>query len=307
MPKAAKQAADYIMPLYVNGLEGRMLRLPPINKKREILFLYGSHSSLERWWGLAQELNKLGAVTMPDFPGLGGMTPLYKIGKQATIDDLADYLASFFKLKYRNKKITVVGMSLGFVVVTRMLQKYPELTKRVELLVSVVGFVHGRDLIFSRTRLLIYKAFSRIFARKWPAIFFRYTVLQSFFIRFGYHHTHNAKEKFAEISGDEFQRSMDMEVKLWHTNDVRTQFKTYLEIFSLDNTKKHVDLPVYHVAAKNDRFFDNVKVEEHMRQVFSSFELFYTAAPNHAPTIIDDPKQAAPYMPDKLRRKINNF
>jgi pimeloyl-ACP methyl ester carboxylesterase len=305
--KAAKDPADYILPLYINGLEGRMLKLPASNnKKREILFLYGSHSSLERWWGLALELNKLGAVTMPDLPGFGGMTSLYKIGQKPTLDNLADYLASLIKLKYRNKKVTILAMSLGFVIATRMLQRYPELTKKVDFLISVVGFAHHEDFIFPKRKLLLFKIVSKVFARKWPSKAFRYTVLQPPIIRFGYHRTFNAKEKFAAVSGDEFRRTMDMEIKLWHSNDIRTQFQNYLDMFSLDNTKKRVNLPVYHVAAKKDRYFNNVKVEEHMRRIFNDFEAFYTKAPNHAPTIIATTKEAAPFIPPALRRIINS-
>src|SRR5438105_15114146 len=121
--KPAKDPADYILPLYMNGLSGRMLHLPAPRgkKKREILFVYGQHSSLERWWGLALTLNRYGAVTVPDLPGFGGMTSFYKIGQEADVDTLADYLAAFFKLRYRQKKVTVAAMSLGFVIVTRML------------------------------------------------------------------------------------------------------------------------------------------------------------------------------------------
>ena len=58
---ATNNAADYIYPLKMNGLRGRMLRMPPpAGKKREILYVYGHHSSLERWWGLVQELNQYG-------------------------------------------------------------------------------------------------------------------------------------------------------------------------------------------------------------------------------------------------------
>ena len=294
---------DFIVPLNINGLEGRMLRLPALRKSHgDILFIYGQHSSLERWWGIAQELNKLGAVTVPDLPGLGGMTPLYKIGKPATIDNMADYLAAFIKLKYRNKKLTIAAMSLGFVIVTRMLQKYPELTKKVNILVSIVGFAHGSDLIFSKKRLFIYKNVSRIFARKWPAIIFRYIALQPVFLRLIYHRTHNAKEKFELMSGDEFKRTMDTEIELWHINDVRTQFSNYLEMFSLDATKIQVNLPVYHVAAKKDRFFNNARVEEHLSRIYSDFQIFYTKVPNHAPTVIATAKDAAPFIPPALRR-----
>src|SRR3712207_1180020 len=99
MAKITRDPADYIEPLNINRLEGRMLRLPAPDTKqaagREILFVYGHHSSLERWWGLIQALNRYGAVTMPDLPGFGGMDSFYKIGKKPTIDNLADYVAAF--------------------------------------------------------------------------------------------------------------------------------------------------------------------------------------------------------------------
>jgi hypothetical protein len=108
------------------------------------------------------------------------------------------------------------------------------------------------------------------------------------------------------MSGDEFRRTMDMEVQLWHMNDVRTQFKHYLEMFSLDMTTKRINLPVYHVAAKKDRYFNNVRVEEHMRRIFSDFEIFYSKTPNHAPTVIATANDAAPFMPPALRRRMQN-
>jgi pimeloyl-ACP methyl ester carboxylesterase len=305
MSEQRQEPADFIVPLNINGLEGRMLRLPARTKtNRELLFIYGSHSSIERWFGLAQELNKLGAVTMPDLPGFGGMTPLYKINKTASIDDLADYMAAFFKLKYKNKKVTVVSMSLGFVIVTRMLQRYPQLTKNVDILISIVGFTHKEDFNFTPGRLRVYHFASHIIARKWPARLFRAVALRPFVLRTVYHRTHNAKEKFADVAGDEFKRTMDIEIDLWHSNDVRTQFQNYLDMFSLDNTQRPIPLPVYHVAAKKDRYFNNVKVEEHMRKIFTDFQMFYTAAPNHAPTVIATAKEAAPFIPAELRKVI---
>lgn len=301
--KIDKDSADYIVPLYIHGLEGRMLRLPASKKNnREILFVYGSHSNLERWWGLVQQFNKYGAVTMPDLPGLGGMTSMYKIGKQPTVDNLAEYLASFIKLKYRNKKLTIVGLSLGFVIATRMLQRYPELSKKVELVISIVGFSHYQDFHFSRTRFQVYRLAGRIFSRKLPAFIFRYTALQPFVLKMAYHRTRNAKEKFAEMTGDDFDMTMDMEIRLWHQNDVRTQFKTYLEMFKLNNTHKQVNLPVHHVTVKNDRYFDMNRVEENMRRAFTNFTLYYTNSENHAPTVIATAEEAAGYMPPALRR-----
>src|SRR6266536_475449 len=85
MAKKASNPADFIVPLDVNGLSGRMLHMPaPKGKGAEILIIYGQHSSLERWWGLMQYINHYGAVTMPDLPGFGGMESFYKLGKKPT-------------------------------------------------------------------------------------------------------------------------------------------------------------------------------------------------------------------------------
>src|SRR5690349_17907325 len=102
--------AEYIVPLNMNGLKGRLLRLPPKkNKKREILLVYGHHSSLERMYSIAQVLNAYGAVTLPDLPGFGGMDSFYKIKEKPDIDTMADYLASVVKLRYKGRRITILG------------------------------------------------------------------------------------------------------------------------------------------------------------------------------------------------------
>lgn len=304
--RTEKQPADFILPLYINGLEGRMLKMPaPKGKKREILFIYGQHSSLERWFGLAQELNRYGALTMPDLPGFGGMQPLYKIGKPATIDNLAEYLATFIKLKYRNKKVTIVAMSMGFVVVTRMLQRYPSLVKKVDLLISIVGFAHKDDFVFKRRTMWLFIKMTRFMSWRIPAWFYKHLVLRPSVIRYVWRHSPNAKDKLDDIAGDEFERTMDVEVRLWRDNDPRTHMKTYVEMLSLNNCKVQIPLPVWHVAVKQDRYFDNVKVEEHLRQIFADFNVIYADLSTHAPTIIADAKTAAPLIPRKLRQLLN--
>lgn len=305
MPKTADEPADYIVPLYMNGLSGRMLVLPD-NKKtgREVLFVYGQHSSLERWWGLVQALNDLGRVTMPDLPGFGGMTSLYKIGLDASIDNLADYLAAFIKLRYKRQKVTIFGMSLGFVIVNRMLQRYPDLVNKVDNLVSVVGFAHRDDFIFSRKRHFFYRWASYLFSKKITAGLFRLLFLQPFYLRLVYAKSYNAREKFAKLSGDQFNKTMDMEIHLWKINDVRTQMRTGYEMLSLDDTKIRVDLPVHHVASRKDRYFNNIRVEEHLRRVYRDFSIYFTKDPNHAPTIIADKKAAAPFVPPGLKRRL---
>lgn len=151
-----------------------MLAMPsPPKKKREILIIYGLHASLERMIGMAEDLNQYGGVTLPDLPGLGGMDSFYKIGEKPSLDNMADYLATFVKMRYRRKKVTIVGMSFGFVIVTRMLQKYPELRSKVNTVVSVVGFVHKDDFHFSRKKYLFFRYGASFFSNRLPALFMK--------------------------------------------------------------------------------------------------------------------------------------
>lgn len=304
--KTAKDPADYILPLYMNGLHGRMMCLPaPKNKKRELLFIYGQHSSLERWWGVAQALNKYGAVTIPDLPGFGGMDSLYKIGQKATIDNLADYLAAFLKLRYKRKKVIIVGMSLGFPIVTRMLQRYPDLTKKVDMLVSVVGLCHKDDFVFTPVQMRRYRFGARLFATRIGSAFYQNVFASPVFIRNVYKFSKYAKDKLQGKGAEEFQKAIEAEVILWKINDIRTQMRTNVEMMTLDNTKKKVGLPVYHVSVDSDRYFNNVKVEEHMRLVFPEFNMYTSTMESHAPSYIADMESAAAFLPKKLTRILS--
>ncbi|HVX47933.1 MAG TPA: alpha/beta hydrolase [Candidatus Saccharimonadales bacterium] len=304
--KSIKTAADFISPLTINGLNGRVMRLPaPKGKKRDILLAYGQHSSLERWWGLAQALNQYGAMTVPDLPGFGGMDSLYKIGKPATIDNLADYLKDFIDANYKKRKVTLVGMSLGFPIATRMLQKYPEMIGRVDMLISVVGFCHYDDFVFPKRQQRFYKYASRFLSLRWTSAFYQHVFAAPWFIRRAYKHSRVAKEKFEGKDDAELKETIEAETILWKINDIRTQMRTNHEMFTLDNTDQHIDLPVWHVAVDKDRYFDNRSVAKHMRQTFSSFEMFTSHVESHAPSIIADMESAAAYLPDKLTKIIN--
>ena len=304
--ESEQNPADYIEPLYINGLNGRMMYLPASGKvKREILVLYGHHALLERWWGLVQNFNEFGNVTMPDIPGFGGMDSFYKIGQKATIDNYADYLAAFIKMRYKRKRVSIVAISFGFLVVTRMLQRYPDLCDRVDFLVSAAGFMRGDDFLFSRSRFLAYKYACKLFNIRPLAFVFRYTALTGPVLRLAYARTNNAKEKFAQAdSPDQFNRMMDMEIKLWQKNDVRTYMRTSLELLTVDNCKVSVNVPVWHIYTKNDHFFDHTIVEQHMRVVFSGFNGIPIKLRSHTVSVLADKAEAADLVPTALKRAI---
>lgn len=299
-----------IKPLNMNGLNGRMLRMTAPSglrtHKREILLVYGHHSSLERMYGIAEALNEYGAVTTPDFPGCGGMESFYKIGMKPNLDSMADYLASFVKLQYRNKTFTIVGMSLGFVIATRMLQRYPELVNKVDMLISVVGFTHKYDFNLSKARLTMYRVFSKFFSYKLPSMFFYNVFLHPTVIRTVYSKTHNAKKKFENLSAEELNQSLEFEVRLWRNDDPRTYMLMGLEMLNVDNCGKQIDVAVHHISVANDQYFDHSVVEQHMRIIFSDFTDHEAIIPNHAPSILATKEEAGPFVPRSIRKLLEN-
>lgn len=301
----AKNLADYITPLRMNGLRGRMLYAPaPKNKKRDILLIYGHHASIERMIGLVETLNKYGAVTLPDLPGFGGMESFYKIGQKPTVDNLADYLAAFVKLRYKRKRVTIIAMSFGFVVVTRMLQKYPELAKKVNVLVSVVGFSHKADFKFPRHTLIAIKTMAFTFSRRPIAWVTKHLILTGPNIRYAYRAVADKHSKFKDANSEEQAKRINFEVKLWQDNDIRTHMFTLRQMFQLDLCNAQVDLKLYHVGVKKDRYFDNHVVEQHLRVIYKEFENVPTKMALHAPTVVATANEAAPFIPDYLRKVI---
>jgi len=296
-----KIPAEYIVPLNMNGLRGRMLKVPANqNKKREFLVVYGHHTSLERMYGFADFLRDYGSVTIPDLPGFGGMDSFYKIHEKPDLDTLADYLASFIKLRFRNKQVTIVGFSTGFLIVTRMLQRYPKLCDQVDILVSLAGFASHEDFVFSKTRKRFYRHVPRLFERRLTAVFFRNVLLHPTLLKLFYKHTYNAREKFDGLDDSNIGSMTKFEIQLWRTNDVRTYMKTTREMFNADNTKQKVPLNVWQVAIPADKYFDEKRTEKHLKMIFKKVTVVKADQKRHMPIVLADKSAAAPYFPPKL-------
>lgn len=301
-----KQPIDYIVPLNMNGLQGRMLRLPARRKtSKEILVVYGHHAMLERWWGLIENLHHYGNVTMPDLPGFGGMDSFRQIGVKPGLDQFADYLAAFIKLRYRHKRIKIVGISYGFVVATRMLQRYPELVKQVDLLVSAIGFAHYDDFRYTTTRRRLYRLLTWAVAHRPIAFLFKTLGLNPVMLRTLYARTYNGRHKFKHITDDtEFDRLMAMESRLWAVNDVTTHMLTANEFLALDNCKAQIALPVEHIYTKSDHYFDTHRVEQHLSVIFSRVITHEAKLDQHVTSVIAPKKDAGRLLPATIRRKL---
>lgn len=297
--------AEFVLPLNMNKLRGRMLYLPAKKgKKREILFVYGHHASLERYFAHAQVLNDYGSVTIPDLPGFGGMQSFYKIGEKPNLDTLADYLATFVRWRFKRKKITLIGYSVGFLIITRMLQKYPDIAKKVDLLISGAGYAHHEDFKFSRSRLIFYRLIARIFSYPVSSWWFRYFVLNTLSIRLLYIRTFNAKKRYKYLNDEQKAALAEFDIRLWHENDLRTYMAVSTEMFNVNNCTIQVDLPVWHTYVSNDHYFNNRLVEQHMRVIFKDFHKVKVNLKQHATDIIADKKTSAPLLPKEIRAQL---
>ncbi len=303
---ANSKIKNSITALHMNNLNGRMMYLPAKNqKKREILVLYGLHACLERMSGIAEVLNGYGTVTVPDLPGFGGMDSFHKIGEKPTLDAYADYLAAFIKLRYKKSQVTIVATSFSFLIVTRMLQRYPELTKKVGLLVSFVGLLHRDDFHVKPAIYWTYRAMAKTFGGRIGSTVFRYVILQPLVIRSIYLLVSKTHPKLRGASHPEQKKRIDFEIKLWQMNDVRTRMAVMKAMLTADLCGQSIKLPVYHVSVAGDFYFDNKIVEQHMRIVYSDFEDIPVKVTVHAPTVIATAKEAAPFIPPRLRRLLS--
>ena len=297
--------AEYITPLHMDGMHGRMLHMPASGKKkREILLLYGHHASIERMQGLAEVLRPYGNVTLPDLPGFGGMDSFYVTGRKPTLDNLADYLAAFIKMRYKRRRISILAMSFGFAVVARMLQRNPDIAKRVDVLVSIVGFAHGSDFKFSGWSYYGMRYGSTIFSQRIPAWIAQNLILRGPIIRATYKLVENSNPKLRGATPEEIKKRIDFEIKLWQCNDIRTYMDTTITMFTLDLLGEKVSLPVHHVQVDIDRYFDNERVVMHFAQIFDKVSVVKSKMDGHAPTVVATAKEAAPFVPAKIRKLL---
>lgn len=288
----------------MNGLHGRMLRIKPKRRKtKEILVVYGQHASLERTFGIAQTLNKYGGVTIPDLPGFGGMQSFYRIHEKPNIDNLADYLASFVKLRYKNRRVTIVGISFGFAVVTRMLQRYPEIAKKVDLLVSVVGFVHQEDFIFKRQNYFVLRYGSSLFSHSLSSWIAKNLFLRPAVLRTIYKLSSPKNPKMRTLDIQERDNRIAYEIHLWKINDLRTYMFVNNHMLRLNLCKQQVDLPVQHVAMPEDKYFNNEVVEQHLGVIYKNVNVLTSKLPSHMTTLATD-QDALNFIPPALRRLL---
>ncbi|MCY3804664.1 MAG: alpha/beta hydrolase [Candidatus Saccharibacteria bacterium] len=302
---------QHLKPLVIDGLRGRLWRANALNKKHGnhlIVIIYGHHASLERNQGLLQYLRHFGEVLALDLPGLGGMDSFYKINKKPTLDNYAIYLNNVLKKQLTpDKNFTLMGFSLGFLIASQFLKKYPQQSPRVNLLISLVGFLSGQRLIFSPIRRKLYLLGATLISQRFIAGGFRYVILNRFVLRYFYATTKLAKSKFKNLTKAQKRQLLVMETHLWHCNDVRTWAYTAKFMLTANLLDYQINGHLYHIATQGDQFLDNQANLMDLKKVYKRVDYASVNLPSHAPTVIATEKEASLLMPASLILHFKNF
>lgn len=304
MNKKRPTRSKYIKSLYMNGLHGRMLRLPPpADSQREILIVYGQRNSLEQLQNFAKKLNKHSGVTIADLPGFGGMQSFTKIGEKPSIDNFAAYLASFIKLRYKNRKVTIIGLAYGFAVITRALQRYPELSNKIELLISLGGFVHNEDLVISKPTRVAVRISTGVMSLRLPAWLAYNLALRPSAIRLASIVAQGTNPDSANASSEEIQQGVNNTVRKWRGQDFQTYSYTSKEILKLNLCSQQVNIELDHVNSIKHHYNNSV-LEQHLNVIYKKVRLHNhskrSLKSNVAPDVV-----SGLHLPYQLARKLS--
>lgn len=284
-----------VQTINIGGLRGRMLQLPSSRgKHRNILLIYGLHSSIERMYTSALFLNRFGAVTMPDLPGFGGMDSFYKIGKEPSLDSYADFLYTFLKSQKLTSDITLVSMSFGSLISTRLFQKYPETTKYITDYVAVVGWGRPSDFALPwLVRGVLSPVLTRLFSTRVGAFIVSRLVFNPLSLRIMFALFRLFNPKYQHALSEQRKAAQAMELELWQNNDARTKFYTWNLIRNYDLTKNGppIKLSIINMYTDTDQYFDRRRVEESLKLLYTDYRGSVVHTAVHAPSVLGPPEE----------------
>ena len=122
-----------------------------VGKGSDLIMLHGWGHDLSTWWGVVDFLKNDFTLWLIDLPGFGrSAIP----EKTLTLDDCADEIAKFIKIK-KIKKPVLLGHSFGGSVVIKLTSKYPHLISK--LILEASAGIRPKPTIFNRLSFLISK------------------------------------------------------------------------------------------------------------------------------------------------------
>lgn len=273
------------------GMTGRLATYKArTNTKRVIYMISGMHTSHERMSPIAHYFSKYGTVIAPDLPGVGGMDSFFTVNQEFSLNSYADFLYDFFKqqkIKSTNKP-TIVGMSFGFLVLTRMLQRHPDTHDWFEQVVAIGGFGQQSDfnnkLAVKITPVISLPLSTRPGAWFLETFIFKKPVLKVLFkiAKLIGNTKHNS------VSNEDRKALIDMETSLWVENDARTRFHIYRMFLNTNLVKgaQPIGNHLYNLFIPSDQWVKHDEVQKSMKRLYKKVTKLQLDSTLHAPSVI---------------------
>jgi hypothetical protein len=61
---------------------------------------------------------------------------------------------------------------------------------------------------------------------------------------------------------------------------------------------------VHHLSVDDDRYFDDLLVEQHMRRIYNDFDMILALHKHHSVTVMASAAEVAAFVPPKARRLL---
>ncbi len=303
MSKKFVNPADYIMPININGMEGRALRLESSNRhnKKEILLIYDVADNLEKWWGLAVVLKSYANVTIIDLPGLGGMDSFFSIGLKPTLDNMADYIASYIKLKFKRKRLSMIAVGFGSVLVTRMMQRNKDISAKINTLVFINGFAHKDDFTIKGFDRYVMKMYNYVCSTKPVSDILKVTLFNTLALKIRY----PLNKVRVNRGGPARTFVRRFLIDLAKATDLRTKMYLKRELPNLDNCQVRIDATLWHITTSNSELNIISKlVDQHFQVIFNKYHQLPTKIGGKMPLVLNNDKLAIKYLPGRIRREL---
>ncbi|HEY2004438.1 MAG TPA: alpha/beta hydrolase [Candidatus Saccharimonadia bacterium] len=281
----------------MSGLKGRVFNHPSRKERggRTIVFVYGIHGSLERFYGVIHYLARFGRVVAPDLPGFGGMPSFYSVGSRPSPDAYGDYLAEFIRQELPDGQLTLVGLSYGFVVITRMLARHPDLQSRADMAVSVMGLADGRDLAMSPVLRCACEALLGIARTPVLGRVLQYIITRRWLLRLMYTDRNPKVRSLPQSLRPEIIR---FESYLWNCNDMRTYGACMHELFHLRQpTGPLIKTPAHHISTPHDHWLNIDSAERHIRALYGNLTSHTSTVMKHGGLAYDSEDEAKEIIP----------
>ena len=150
-----------------------------------------------------------------------------------------------------------------------MLQKYPEIAKKVDVVFNVSSFAHHDDLKVTGFKKFRLRFYTKFFTYNLPSTIYRGILLRPHLYNRLSKRMRDIQQK-SNYDPKEFKTKYNLDLKIRKKMSVKTQMFTLNELLHLDNCQHVIDLPLWCVNGLHEGhlFLDNV--DQHLKIIYKS-------------------------------------